>query len=230
MSIVVANAQLQATLDWLRALRMGTSTIHLYSNDYFPTPESVVGDFTEPEWEGYSPYQLSPSDWTEPALNINGYWSMTTNSYVVINGSGEPHTLYGLFLRYPANNGALTLACRFHEPIIIEDSGGKRFEIQFIQANAPEGTFPPAVLARDEFTGEDGTDLNGRIPPVGNPWTVDAGTIQIQDNAAQSIAFTGDESLAFIDVGYANVTPQLTLLNPHPAGGGAVKLFSVQVQ
>lgn len=51
---------------------------------------------------------------------------------------------------------------------------------------------PPAVIAKDTFTGADATNLNGRALTVGGVWTVSSGTWTIQGNKGVCSVSTGD--------------------------------------
>lgn len=62
----------------------------------------------------------------------------------------------------------------------------------------PVGT----VLAYDNFTGVDGTDISSRSPLVGPGWVVTGGNATIQDNA---LSLDTDYMMATMDVGVADV-------------------------
>lgn len=99
---------------------VSTMYLRLYVNDFTPTDTSVVGDFTEASWSGYSAYGLNYSSWT----------FSTTNSLVTAIYSGTPefsctdsssHTVYGWYI-YTATPG-LIASRRFDNAVVFQQYG-----------------------------------------------------------------------------------------------------------
>jgi hypothetical protein len=69
MPLVVPDLGEVEMLRWtLRAdlTRTVNLTLHLFKNDYTPHRESVIGDFTEADFDGYAPVALDWGQWTGP--------------------------------------------------------------------------------------------------------------------------------------------------------------------
>lgn len=83
--------------------RMGTfadflnsngTLIHLFQNDYVPTPESVIADFTFADFDGYTPQEVVAWELADP------YWVpphvVLTHYTVAWEASGvDTNTIYG---------------------------------------------------------------------------------------------------------------------------------------
>ena len=69
--------------------------VRLYKNDFTPTIDSEVSDFTEADFSGYSGESVSGST----GLDANGYPVLTDPAYVFQhNGGATMNTIYGFYI------------------------------------------------------------------------------------------------------------------------------------
>jgi len=72
MPLLISNLGERILIDWMLRSVGGSMTLKLYSNDFTPLLASVVGDFTESTFTGYSARTLARSGWGAPATNAQG--------------------------------------------------------------------------------------------------------------------------------------------------------------
>lgn len=74
-------------------------TVHLFTNDYVPVPQSVLGSFTEAVFTGYAAQAVA--GWGTPELPSDG--SVGVNDTTVLEWVGPSdasgQTVYGYYLR-----------------------------------------------------------------------------------------------------------------------------------
>jgi hypothetical protein len=79
--------------------RLQTSgyTFRLYTNNVTPTTSTVIGDFTEATFTGYSSVAGSTVTWSTPALS--GHIAQTNGTNIIFNNtSGAGVTVYGVYV------------------------------------------------------------------------------------------------------------------------------------
>jgi hypothetical protein len=105
----------------IRAGLPSPTVVHLFVNDYIPDETSVIGDFTEATFPGYSP---APATWPTPAfLNMDGQAEIDAINASTFSSTGTSiQTAYGYFV----DDGSLTTclwAERFSSPVPFMLSG-----------------------------------------------------------------------------------------------------------
>lgn len=97
-----------------------TLTLHLYANNYTPVETSVVGDFTEATFSGYSG-GVALSNWTAPAIVGGVATSAADPVDQTHNGGATSNTVYGFFVKNVA--GDLVWAERDPSPVVMNAAG-----------------------------------------------------------------------------------------------------------
>lgn len=108
---------LQALID---ALTTSEVRVHLYQTDTPPVVSSVLGDFTEADFDSYAPIDLVPN---APAINPEG-WAQADlpQAHFESAGAVTPNVIYGYYLT--DNTDALLLkAEQFDAPVTINEVG-----------------------------------------------------------------------------------------------------------
>jgi len=84
-------------------------TLHLFKNDYLPTPDSILSDFTEADFDGYASQTLT----LRPAyLNVYNIAQLDSDEVVfVCNSDASPNTIFGVFILN--SHGELVASERF---------------------------------------------------------------------------------------------------------------------
>lgn len=72
MTLKVPNEGELELLKYMLKENPSNLLLHLYENDYTPGLTSVIGDFTESTWTGYSAITLTASNWTDPITTMDG--------------------------------------------------------------------------------------------------------------------------------------------------------------
>jgi hypothetical protein len=120
MPIVVVNEGapflLNATLG-VEDATLWLNYLDLYTNNYTPVPASVLGNFTQPSFSGYSAFPLVNSDWASPTIisdrASSEYQAGTPITWT--NGGPSPVTIYG-YTVYNNDHNALLYAEKFATP------------------------------------------------------------------------------------------------------------------
>lgn len=104
MPVIVADLIVQSQVNKgvdLTAKKAGDlalATVHLFTNDYTPTPASVVGDFTEAVFTGYVDKAIP--GWTANEYLLLG--SVTTTGTTVLSwagpGDATGETIFGYYV------------------------------------------------------------------------------------------------------------------------------------
>jgi hypothetical protein len=82
--------------DLLNLIKAGTFSLRLFRNNHTPAAASVLADFTEANYSGYSAQTLS---YGTPATNGSGQGQMTaTIINFDHNGGATSNTIYGYYL------------------------------------------------------------------------------------------------------------------------------------
>ena len=116
MSLIWPNV---GEIDALNALKPLCTHMYLYSNDYHPVPGSVVGDFVESTFPGYTSAALS---WGPTATNANGKAESIAALCTFTFTGGAPATVYGYYVRGPSPY-PLRFAERAPAPILLTTAG-----------------------------------------------------------------------------------------------------------
>lgn len=122
MSAHVHDVELELQINAVRTRfnAAAGSLLRLFKNNFTPTPESVIGDFVEADFDGYDDVDLE-ADWSEPTRVEAGHWMMETSEYQFDPPAmGDPQTIYGAYL---VHDGEVVQSKRFANPIIMEVGG-----------------------------------------------------------------------------------------------------------
>lgn len=97
------------------------ATIHLFVNDFTPSPTSALGDFTDCTATGYTPGSVT---WDTPSLNDNLQAEVYGNVFETIFSAGatELPTIYGFYL-VGSDTTTLLGSARYDTPVAITRNG-----------------------------------------------------------------------------------------------------------
>lgn len=98
MPIVLFNEGSSYLLDWLLRRPGGDELpwrLHLFSNDEFPVPESVIADFSPAVFGGYSPAELARENWLPATITDDFAWSTYTDTPITWTCAAGPQEIYG---------------------------------------------------------------------------------------------------------------------------------------
>lgn len=125
MLVVSDYGLLAFAAEWLLSLLPGL-TCRLFKNNYTPLQSSVVGDFTEADFTGYSAQALT--GWG--AAYINGGGDAETDNGAVLfhqTGTGTTNNVYGYFVT--DGSGSLVYAERNAAAPVAMDTTGKVYVV-----------------------------------------------------------------------------------------------------
>jgi hypothetical protein len=104
-------------------------SVRLYSNNYTPDDDSVLGDFTESGWLGYFRETVNRNGWNA-ALVVAGMAAITyATVFEWTNTSGSDATVYGYYVVNPAT-AAVQFAERFGTPRVV--AAGAKLQLQLV--------------------------------------------------------------------------------------------------
>lgn len=203
--LIVNDYQMEASLNADRAGLVGNAVCRLYTNDYYPQRDSVIGDFTEAAWTGYAPTETIPSDWTPAAQDASLRWYLSTTRPTFTNLTASPVTAYGGYATDPDDATKVLFAARFSPAVTLPPGGSIVWRITYQREPGPTGF----GLLWDTFTDANGTALQDHTPEVGGPWVMlNSAAWSILDDAARCTA-GGFGKLAVCDVGEPDVATRI---------------------
>lgn len=121
---VVPRSQTRTMLANLTAAGalLDDAVIRCFVNDFDPSPESVLADFTEASFAGYA--ASAEIDWGEPYSDLLGNGIVEGCAAQFTAGSvTTPETVYGYYVTKSGVGGALVYSERFNTPVPITQSG-----------------------------------------------------------------------------------------------------------
>lgn len=122
---ITTNYELLLEIDAIRARFNALTTLHLYKNNYVPTPASALSDFVECDFSGYAEVDLS-GEWSSPVLNLDGEYEMSTDPHSYTqHGGATGNTVYGIFI----DDGTEVVICRRFDTPIAANPGSLGFEL-----------------------------------------------------------------------------------------------------
>lgn len=117
----LANALLGALSAVPAAALLDTPTVHLYTNDLDPTPDTVVGDFEEAAFAGYAadalPALIGPVRLSDNAQGVHGEVDFLAGAVVA---PGE--VIQGYYVT-DDTGATLYMSEKFAEPVPIAEAG-----------------------------------------------------------------------------------------------------------
>lgn len=102
---------------------------------------SVIGDFEEADFAGYSRFDIAWDGWTNPAIVGQSAVSIWATEPVVFTCSAGAQTVYG-YLVVPPDGSVAIWGEVFEEPIDVTPSNGVRFA-PFMRAHSEIEPVPP---------------------------------------------------------------------------------------
>lgn len=108
MAIVVPNEAEINLLEFLvgqSAEGLDGCRVRLYTNNLTPGATTVLGDFTEATWTGYS--EADPAPWGTVATDGMGRAATTSATMVYSNSSGGSQTFFGYYVTDSADTKLL---------------------------------------------------------------------------------------------------------------------------
>lgn len=123
MPVVLTDQSVQgqtnksADLTAKKAGDLAGATVHLYTNDYTPTPQSVVGDFTEATFTGYA--AVAVAGWTANRLEASGAVSTDATNVIPFVGPGDAtgQSIMGYFVKSAGGGTPYLYAVKFAAPV-----------------------------------------------------------------------------------------------------------------
>jgi hypothetical protein len=97
----------------------GNVKLHLYANDFSPSPSSVLANFTEATFDGYA--ALASALLMGPSRNLDGSFEVSGNANWAMTGSTTPNTIYGAYIT-DFTGTQLLFANRFDQPVPMVDA------------------------------------------------------------------------------------------------------------
>jgi hypothetical protein len=98
---------LTMVLDYVRGATGGNNPLfylHLYKNDTAPTIDSVLGDFTEANFPGYSPKPIG-ADFAFPTTNGDGNAESKSNVYAwTPSNANDNQEVHGWYLTFQSDS------------------------------------------------------------------------------------------------------------------------------
>ncbi len=110
----------------LRQLMGGSLTLRLFKNSFTPAQTSVLGDFTEADFTGYSPFYPGTSpdaDGYDGANNYQAEYDTITFGCTSTPMIGQ--TIYGWYItiNLDATTDKVLLAHKFDTPVVVNTAG-----------------------------------------------------------------------------------------------------------
>jgi len=132
MALVLSNAGKLELLD--KMLKDGLSvdedyTLKLYQNDYTPLAASVIGDFTEADFTGYTSKTLTRSGWNASAI-VGGKAEAEYGTTQTWTCGATGNTVYGYTVQ-GATSGALLWAERFDDTRTLTNGDTENLTVKF---------------------------------------------------------------------------------------------------
>lgn len=123
-SAVVSREWLTDTLDLI--YQFSEYQVHLYTNDYAPTVDSVTADFVEADYDTYPSGGIGGNP--TPNLNVGNQVQTTAVAAVFPAPTSDgPVTIYGFYVTYsaPFGGGAhkVLLSAKFATSVELENGG-----------------------------------------------------------------------------------------------------------
>ena len=122
MALVVCNAgEVKLLTTAIKtALSVDESfTLRLYKNNYTPLATSVVGDFTEADFTGYTSKTLTRAGWNA-ASSVSGTGTIVFGTAQTWTCGASGNTVYGIYVR--DGSGDLVWAEKFASARVLTDT------------------------------------------------------------------------------------------------------------
>lgn len=134
---ILREAELRAQISALFGVGNRYEVVHirLFKNDLTPTPDTVVADLTEADFDGYADF--GPVVWGAVFTNPDGYAEIVGGvAQFTDTGAVTPNTIYGYYATDAAGTG-LFWAERFEDPITMDENADAILVIpRFVQAQS----------------------------------------------------------------------------------------------
>lgn len=116
----VMDPELEVQITAVHARINAESELILWTNDFTPTPEDSIGDYTQPVHGEYASIDLT-GEWTTPARDEAGVWTTQTEIYAFgPPTSGGDITIYGWSVLI---DGDPVWSMRLDSPVTLVESG-----------------------------------------------------------------------------------------------------------
>lgn len=115
----------EGELSLLAILRSGTPgwAFRLFKNNFTPVATSVLGDFTEADFSGYS--IIDPAWAAAAEVSGKAEADATTTMEFVHNGGGTANNIYGWFLVNTTDNTVVASGTFAGSPLVMDTLGDK---------------------------------------------------------------------------------------------------------
>lgn len=116
----INDDQLEDEIDAIFAAVQAGSELRLFTNDFQPEPDSVLGAFTEAAYDTYADVDLTDT-WQGPFRDEPGVWTIQTEiEEFPPPTSGGPFTIYGW---YVTKGGNWLWGAKFETPVVLSVGG-----------------------------------------------------------------------------------------------------------
>jgi predicted alpha-1,6-mannanase (GH76 family) len=113
--IVFTQAGVVALLTDAVGAILANAHVHLFKNDYVPTPLSVVGDFTEADYTGYAHQVVASADWNSVTLSDGSAGIVGPGLFFNPTGTAVTNVIYGYYIT-DSTDATVVWAERFDAP------------------------------------------------------------------------------------------------------------------
>jgi len=114
---VQGQANKSADLTAKKAGDLAAATVHLFTNDFVPTPTATAADFTEATFTGYAP--VAVAGWNADEYNIDGSVSTDATNVMTWVGPGDAsgQTIRGYYVLSAGLGTPYLYAVLFDDPV-----------------------------------------------------------------------------------------------------------------
>lgn len=116
---------------------LAAATVHLFKNDFTPTQNNVLGDFTEADYTGYTNQAIGT--WGTPYIDfLQRVLIQAPSLQFSPTGSTVTNTVYGYYIQSAGTGTPLIASARFDTPVSMTDAHSAAFvEPTWILSQAP---------------------------------------------------------------------------------------------
>lgn len=135
---LLSKTALQSLMDSWAATFSGALHVRLFKNNLTPTPDNVVGDFTESTFTGYAAISfgsLGADGWTDTPIY---QWAKTAGTYTFNGTGGVNENVYGYYVT--DGGGNLLFSHRFAGAPLVCGVGGTSIQVNLTLVN--QNLFP----------------------------------------------------------------------------------------
>lgn len=124
--IVASNYAIEQVISWWLSELAAGSTLHLFQNAISVTPDTLIGDFVESDFVGYSEVDIS-AFYGGPAQITSGEYQSAVSAVSFFCTGGSPQPVYGYYL-VQTSSDTVWFSENFSTPLYVIP--GSTFQLQ----------------------------------------------------------------------------------------------------